>query len=328
MRVRYTRTLMGLTSLGCVTLMLVSGCSTSSSNPAPKLEKTNLVVGAVESVSQAALFIAQQRGIFAAHGLRVKIDPITSTSGVVPQLENGTYDVAAGQVTTFVADQAKGVGQFRVLAAGLQIGEETEQLVIPQGSSITSPAQLAGKVIGVNAPSGDGELLTDETLSVYNITPQQVTYKVVPFPKMGAALAAHQMDATFCSEPYCTEMEQNYGDTELASLDVGAVQGWLISGYATTAAWEKKYPNTAAAFAASIVQAANLADTSQTTIEQALQASLGLSQQIVGVMGTGSYPTAVAQDQLQQLASAMTQFGELSPQANVTATVNALSADP
>jgi NitT/TauT family transport system substrate-binding protein len=330
MRVRYIRTLTALASLGCFTLMLVSGCGQPSSgataNDQP--EKTNLVVGAVESVSQAALFIAQQRGIFAAHGLHVTIEGINSTATTIPDLLNGSMDIAAGQVTTFVAGQAKGEGQFRVLAAGLEIGPNTEQIVVPPNSPITSVAQLPGHTIAVNAAAGDGVLLTDDALSVYNIAPNQVSYKVVPFTKMGAALTAGTADAAFCSEPYCTEMEQGIGATELTDLDQGAVQGWMISGYTTTAAWEKKYPNTAAAFAASIVQASNIANTNLEAIQSSLKASVGLSPQVAGVMATGSYPTAIGQDRLEQLIALMIQFGELSPNANTTAVVNALSSGP
>lgn len=331
MRVRYMRTLTALASLGCLTLILVSGCgqppsSAATANNQP--EKTNLVVGAVESVSQAALFIAQQRGIFAAHGLHVTIKGITSTATTIPDLQNGSLDIAAGQVTTFVAGQAKGEGQFRVLAAGLEIGPNTEQIVVPPNSPITSVAQLAGHTIAVNAAQGDGVLLSDDVLSVYNVLPSQVTYKVVPFPKMAAALSAGKADAAFCSEPYCTIMEQGIGATELTDLDQGAVQGWMISGYTTTAAWEKKYPNTAAAFTASIVQAANIANTNLDAIQSALKAGTGLSQQVAGVMATGSYPTAVGQDRLEQLAALMTQFGELNQNADINGVVNALSSGP
>jgi NitT/TauT family transport system substrate-binding protein len=331
MEVRKVHRLTAAAGLGCLTLALVSACGTPSSGSADSSgppEKPNLVVGAVASVGSTALYVAQERGIFAAHGLHVTIKTITSTSGIIPDLLDGRLDVATGQVTTFIAGQANGAGQFRVIASGLQIGQNTEQLVTLATSQFSSPTQLAGRVIAINAATGNGVLLTDDLLGVYNVAPAQVTYKVVPFQDMAAALSSHEVDAAYCSEPWCTEMEQQIGATELADLDQGAVQGWMISGYTVTSSWLKKYPRTAAAFAASIEEASNVADTDPAAVQQAFRASLDISQQVASVMSTGSFPTSVAQDELSQVADLMTQYGELSPNANVTAVVNALSAGP
>jgi NitT/TauT family transport system substrate-binding protein len=316
---------------GILGLMLVSSCSPgrSDSGAVPSvshLEKTDLVVGVVPAETNSALYVAQQRGIFAAHGLHVTIKTITSTADVLPELLNGSQDAAAGQLTTFISAQANGVGQFRVLAAGIEMGSGVEQLVTLGTSTITSPAGLVGQVIAVNASTGNGILLTDNILAVYGVSPAQVHYKVVAFPDMAAALASHQVVAAYAPEPYAAEMEQSIGATELIDLDQGAVQGMLIGGYAVTAAWAEKYPHTAAAFAASVDEASGIADTNFTAVQQAFQAGLHVNPEVAGSLATGFFPTGVPTNALSQIASLMQRFGELSPDANVGALVNALTA--
>lgn len=119
------RRVMGVSAMGLLVLALVTACSNSatpSGTSAGQPEQTNLVVGAVPAQSNAGLFIAQERGIFAAHGLRVKVEDIASTSDIVPDMLHGSIDVAAGQVPGFIAAQAAGVGSFRVLANGFSLG--------------------------------------------------------------------------------------------------------------------------------------------------------------------------------------------------------------
>jgi hypothetical protein len=59
---------------------LAAGCASgsSSSNQSALPEKASIVVGAVPAADTAGLYIAEQRGFFAAEGLSVKIVPIIS----------------------------------------------------------------------------------------------------------------------------------------------------------------------------------------------------------------------------------------------------------
>jgi NitT/TauT family transport system substrate-binding protein len=317
--------------LGVTVLLLVSGCGAAvpASDPVPVAQREiNLVAGVVPDETNAALFIAQEHGIFAAHGLHLTIKPIVSTQYAVPQLLHGSIKIAAGQLPTWLSAQAKGLGQFRILHAGVELGPNVDQIVTLGTSQITNAGQLAGKVIGVNAGAGNGPLLVDNSLATYGITPAQVTYKVVPYPDMSAALASHQVDATYCTEPYCTEMAQQDGAVSVADLDQGGVQDMLIGGYAATTGWLKKNPRTAAAFTASIDEATNIADTNLAMLQQTFEASLGVNQQVAAVMNFGTFPTSLAQDQILQIASLMSQFGELSPKTNPNSLATTLTSGP
>jgi NitT/TauT family transport system substrate-binding protein len=293
--------------------MLAAACgSSSSSAPASSgLEKTNLVVGAVPAETGAAMFIAQERGIFAKHGLHVTVKSITSTTTIVPDMLSGAVDIASGQIPTFIAAQAHGVGSFHLLASGLTLGPGVNEILALKSSGITTPGQLKGKTLAVNAPTGDSALLTDVVLADAGVSPAKVTHKVIPFTDMGVALSQHEVDAVYCTEPTCTLIKDKYGAQVIADTDQGAAQGMLTAGYTVTTAWMKKYPKTAAAFKASIVEASKIADTNRADLSKALVASLHITPQVAGSVATGTFPTSVNQAKLQQVVNLMVKFGEL-----------------
>jgi NitT/TauT family transport system substrate-binding protein len=305
---------MAAVTAGSLVLALATACSSSASLSGAsggKPEKANLVVGAVPAESNAALFIAQERGIFAAHGLHVKIEDIASTSDIVPDMLHGSVDVAAGQVPGFIAAQAAGVGSFRVLANGFSLGPRVNEILALKSSGLTNAGQLKGKKIAVNALAGNGPLLTDSVLAQYGVAPGQVTLVALPFPAMAAALAAHRVDAVYMTEPYVTEAQQQVGAAVLADTDQGAARNILIAAYTVTTAWAQKYPRTAAAFTAAIVAASKIADTNRAALNHALVLSLHISPQVASALATGTFPTAVSPAALQQVASLMLRFGEL-----------------
>jgi NitT/TauT family transport system substrate-binding protein len=298
--------------------MLLAACGrVPSAATATRLEKTDVIVGAVPAESAAALYIAQERGIFAAHGLHVTIKAIASTSDIIPDMLQGRIDIASGQFPGFIAAQAAGVASFHVLASGLSLGPDVNEILALPSSRIADPGALSGKTISVNALAGDSPLPLYSVLAIYGIRPHQVRLTSLPFPAMGAALAAHRINAAYCTEPYCTELQQQYGARIVADTDQGEARGLPIAGYTVTTAWMHKHPRTAAAFAAAISAASLIADTNLAAFQRALTESLHISPQVADVASSGVFPTSVIPAGLQQVADLMLQFGELKRYFNV-----------
>lgn len=326
MKLIRSRRLSAARGLVVLVLLLVSSCGGPVAAHGPAVpQETSVVAGVVPDETNAALFVAQEHGIFAAHGLHVTIRPIVSTQDAVPQLVDGSIDIAAGQLPTWISAQAKGLGPFRILAPGVELAPNVDQIVALSTSHISNAGQLAGKVIAVNAAAGNGPLLTDDRLATFLVSPSHVTYKVEPFPDMSAALASHQVDAAYCTEPWCTEMAEQLGAVAVADLNEGSAQDMLIGGYTVTTAWLKKNPRTAAAFTASIEEAINLANTSLAVVWKAFEAGLSVSPGLAPLLSIGTFPHTVTSNQILQIAALMAQFGELSPKTNLKALATALT---
>jgi NitT/TauT family transport system substrate-binding protein len=303
----------------------VAGCGSSAraSNQAGP-EKPDLTVSVVPATSVAGLYIAQQRGYFTAAGLHVKIVPVASGVNALPNLVNGSVDIDEGQWTSDVAAEAAGAARLHVLAPGNSGGTALEQVVTPTESAITTVDQLRGRTIAVNALRGLAVLLTTNVLSAYGIPASAVHFVVIPFPAMGAALAAHRVDAAFLTEPFLSAAELAHGVVPLFDIDQGAAHDFPIAGYVSTQTWAAKYPRTALAFTAALRRGQEAAATSRTAVQQVMIRYLKVSKVTAAVMALGTYPLTMTATDLQRVATVMQLNGLLPQHVDTAALVNGM----
>jgi NitT/TauT family transport system substrate-binding protein len=310
---------------GLALAVLAAACSSSSAAtlppPPPGLEKTHLTVGALPVVDSVGLYLAIKNGYFKQEGLTVTADPVAKSPDAIPEMEQGKVDVIAGAnyVSFFQAQLASGGKlKFKVLVDGTTCGPDTFDVLALPGSGITSPAQLAGKTIAVNIQNNIQTLLANTALRAANVNPATVHYKLVPFPKMAAALQSHQVDAISAVEPFITGAELSDGAETILSTCTGPTANFPISGYIATQAWTQKYPNTARAFQIALDRGQALADSSRADVEQALTGYIkGLTSQEAAIVNLGQFPTTLDSTHLQRVASLMATGGLASRQFSV-----------
>jgi NitT/TauT family transport system substrate-binding protein len=303
--------------------MLAAGCSSGGSGggtPRLKLEKTDIVVNAFPAIDSAGLYIAQDQGLFAAQGLHVTIAKITtpppSTQDLVDGQEHGQYDITAGDYVTYIKDQL-GIGapkvDLRIIAESSFLQPNVLTVLVKGASSISQVSQLKGKTVSVNAPDDIGTLLIDSLLVAHGLLPRQVHYANVPFPAVAPTLMAPNslVAASFAPEPFVSFGEAKAGLQELADLDQGATQDFPIQGYAVTAAWAKKYPNTLKAFTTALSQGQEIADTDRAAVEKVIEKYLTIDPQSAAFISLPAFPLGVDSVRLQRVVSSMKRFGLL-----------------
>lgn len=288
------------------------------------VEKPDLTVAVVPAISAAGLYIAQQDGYFTAAGLHVKIVPIASGVDAIPSLLNGSVDIDEGQWAADLAVEAKGIAQLHALASASAGGPGVQEIVIPAGSTVRTVQQLRGATIAVNALNGLAVLVTDIMLKSNGVPVSSVHYTVMGFPDMGAALAAHRVDAAFIAEPSLSAAETSVGAQPLFDVDQGETNNIPISGYISTAAWAKRYPRTAAAFTAALERGQRVAGTDRAAVEQALIPALHISKPTAAIMALGTFPLSVNPIALTRVGDLMQANGLLPKSVNTTTVVKEL----
>lgn len=301
-----------LASAGALALGLLAACSTSgasTTSPPAGLEKTHLTVGALPVVDTAGLYLAIKNGYFRQEGLTVTVMPLTKSIDAIPDMMQGKADIVAGAnyVSFFQAQLGShGKLKFKVLVDGTACGTDTFEVLALPSSGISSPAQLAGKTIAVNISNNIQTLLTDTALRADHVNPSAVHYKVVPFPKMAAALKAHKVNAISAVEPFITAAELGAGAENILSTCTGPTADFPISGYFATQQWTQRYPHTARAFQAAMAKGQALADSSRAAVEQVLPSYVpGLSAQETAIVNLGQFPTGLDVTHLQRVADLM-----------------------
>jgi NitT/TauT family transport system substrate-binding protein len=301
--------------------MLAAGCSSGSSDAAPKLklEKTSIVVDAFPAIDSAGLYIAKMDGLFAAQGLDVTIEPVTtpppSTQTLIDGQVAGKYDITAGDYVTYIENELDGKAKLRIVAEASFLQPNVLALLVKEGSSISAIGQLKGRTVSVNAPNDIGTLLVDSLLLEHGIAPKLVKFNNdVAFPNVAHTLADNQVSASFSPEPFTSLDEETGGIEELADLDQGSTQDFPIQGYVVTQAWADKYPNTLKAFTTALSQGQEIADTDRAAAEKAVEAYLGVKPPVAAFISLPTFPLGVDAVRLQRVVSAMLRFGLLPEQ--------------
>jgi NitT/TauT family transport system substrate-binding protein len=293
--------------------LLSGGCARDGGTPSPSsVEKRDLTVAAVPVADSAALYIAEQRGLFRAVGLNVKIVPVVSGATAIAGQLAGEYDVVLGNYVSYILADARHNDTFRVLAPGSADSPEDSMILAAPGSSIDSVAGLKGKTIGINAAKNIGTLLVTSVLydnAVY-IKKEHIRFKDIPFPEMTQALQKHEIAAAWMVEPFVTYAELA-GAQPIADTDAGATQDIPIAGYMATQSWEQKYPKTAAAFRRALLEGQEIAATSLSAVWRGVETFAGIPASAAVLIALPSYPLTIQPGSLQRIVNLMLSFGML-----------------
>jgi NitT/TauT family transport system substrate-binding protein len=305
--------------------MLAAGCSSGGSGSGTtglKLEKTNIVVNAFPAIDSAGLYIAKDQGLFAAQGLNVTIVPVPqgpppSTQDLINGQVAGKWDITAGDYVTYIEDQLGAAGapqhDLRIVAESSFLQPNVLTVLVKGGSPISQVSQLKGKTVSVNATNDIGTLLIDSLLVSHGLKPGQIRYTNLPFPAVAQTLAEAKTPivAAFAPEPFVSSGEAQFGVQELADLDQGSTQDFPIQGYAVTADWAKKYPNTLKAFTTALSQGQQIADTDRASTEAAIEKYLGIPKQAAAFISLPAFPLGIDAVRLQRVVGAMSRFSLL-----------------
>ena len=152
-------------------------------------------------------------------------------------------------VGMFAAEKAVPNLNLRIVADNSQTSPGLYVMLVPKDSPLTSIAQLKGKKVGFPAPGFNfGSMAADILMKPYNESSADFTTVVLPFSDALTALATHQVDAIFTTEPFITTSEAAAGDRVLADMLSGPLAGFPTACWGTNAAFVQKYPKTVAAF--------------------------------------------------------------------------------
>jgi NitT/TauT family transport system substrate-binding protein len=297
----------------------LSNSSSTKVTSQAKPEKTHIRVGTLPIADAADLFIAIDKGYFRKQGLTVTPEIIQATAQTTPDLVSGKMDLSLlNYVSTMEIEQNGGI-KFKYVSPGTVAAANVSEILVPKGSPIKSLADLKGKRIGSPQTTGAiGNLAVDVTLKAHGIDPQDVTFVATPFPDELTALARHQVDAVWATEPFNTVMQKKLGAHALVDTMTGQMSGFLVGGWGTLASYAQKYPKTVAAFQRAMAQAQQVAASDHGLVVRTVPTYTATKAGIASVMSFDTFPSTLSASQLQNAANLMLQNGFLHAKLDVS----------
>lgn len=198
--------------------------STTASTPGQSTQTPEPVamrVGFIPISIYAPVFVAQDKGYFAAQGLDVTLEPFAGGNDLVTLTANGELQaVATGAGPALWNAVALGL-PLTVVAPGHREGSPVATpLMISreacESGAITRVADLRGKRVAVNA-RGATEYWLAQALATDGLTLDDIELQTLAFPDAVTALAAGALDGSMVGEPFATQAERDGVAVRLAA---------------------------------------------------------------------------------------------------------------
>jgi NitT/TauT family transport system substrate-binding protein len=164
-------------------------------------------VSVFQSVSDAGIYIAQDRGYFAAEGLNVTLSQLDATTMVTTALASGELDVAGGSPSAGVYNAIRQGVPIHIVAdkGRMTPGHGYISLVVRQGlrDTVKQPADLKGRKLAWAAydVGGTNAVSLDHLLRMAGLQMSDVAAQNLGFADSLAALGSGGVDAAYLIEP-------------------------------------------------------------------------------------------------------------------------------
>ncbi len=171
-------------------------------------------VSVYQSVSDAGIYIAADKGYFKEQNIAIELIQLDSVSSVVTALASGQVDVAGGAPSAAIYNSARqGIG-IRIVAdkGSMPTGGGYIGLVVRKGleDQIKTPADLKGRKVawtGIGVGTTN-EVALDHLLKTAGLKESDISLQNLSFGDSLAALASGSVDAAYLIEPLIQGAEE------------------------------------------------------------------------------------------------------------------------
>jgi NitT/TauT family transport system substrate-binding protein len=290
-----------------------AGSSGGASSGGASGAVTNVSLGYVPYSDDAALFYAQDGGIFRKHGLNVTFVPQASPVAVEASMASGTEQFGFITVPVLINLNSKGV-QVKCVSSvdGNQPSTDANDstvLVAAKGSGITSIKGLAGKNVAEVQLTSLNSLAVEVLAKRAGIDPASLHLIAMPFPQMPAALAQGRVQAAVIVAPFSSTALAE-GAVPLIHPNVALFPNGTVTCLDVMGSYASAHPSVVAAFRAAMNESIAYSQAHQSQVKAALSSHLSLSsaQAQAQILSTDWNPT-LNPDTITQIEGYMKEFG-------------------
>ncbi|WP_328551144.1 ABC transporter substrate-binding protein [Streptomyces sp. NBC_00358] len=224
---------------------LLTACADSDATGSDATDTVS--VGVAGNVFDVPLRVADTRGYFRKHGLKVDFVTVTATTGT-PSLESGSLQFLNSSPTGFLDALARGVRETAVGVDGLgnPLGlVVSKDFARRHGLTANSPSDevaraLAGSVGGFSSANTRAE--SEIFLKDSKVEPDKVTWVPLPNPSADrAALRAGRIDWFVTSEPLPLQIQESGDGVVVANSHTVVEWGGSYAGYGQIVVTRRSY---------------------------------------------------------------------------------------
>ncbi|HEY7061486.1 MAG TPA: ABC transporter substrate-binding protein [Chloroflexota bacterium] len=185
--------------------------SAPAAQAAPPLSPpVHVKVGVLGLLTEAGIYIAEERGYFREEGLDIETIPFGRAAEQMAPLGTGELNFGVGAPDASLFNSvARDVGIKLVSPNGVSNQDETAGWLVVRQDLVDSgryktPADLKGMRIGQSGNFSIATIRLERILSGVGLTLEDADVTQIPYPDMLAALTNKALDAAILAEPFVT----------------------------------------------------------------------------------------------------------------------------
>jgi NitT/TauT family transport system substrate-binding protein len=184
------------------------------------------------------VFIADEKGFFAEHGLKIEFTQTSVNSQIPAALVSNSADIGFVTTSSLVQANDNGIDLRAIAGTGIAFpGATNEAMVARNGSNIHTAKDYLGRKVGVPGIGVVMDIMFRNWLMKAGVDPAKVTFVEVPNPQQLDALRVGAVDAVVANDPQLPRLIQSGAGYEAGKF-MDALPGEMpIIVYAVTQEW-------------------------------------------------------------------------------------------
>lgn len=296
--------------------LALAGCSSSDPGGVDTTADgglTTVTLGLIPITDVAPIYLGIEQGIFADQGLELDIQLAQGGAAIVPAVVSGEYDFGYSNVVSLLVAHQNEI-PIRVISNGSTStnidGADTTEVAALASSGIEDILDLEGKTVAINALSNFGEITIRNSMEQAGGDPDSISFVEVPYPNMPAQLAAGEVDATWTTEPFRTQILQE-GGVIAASPMVDMAENFDSAFYFASARTVETNPELVTSFRAALSESFAYASAHEDAVREIIQDYASLSPELASTVGLSQWIPEINRTGLETLAAAAITYGVL-----------------
>lgn len=308
-------------------MLLASACGSGSGNHnasntgagGQSARLTSVKVDVIPVIDVAPLYLGYEKGIFADHGIKLKLNIVQTGAAAAAAVVSGQDQFGFAAPVPEIQAQAQGL-PLVVVANAISQGQGLDQAIVAKpGSVMSSGKDLNGKIIAVNALRAVNELVVRALVDKQGGDAKSLKFIALPYPDMQSALVSGRIDAAFLIEPFLSAGVAAGDKVVIANPQ----EAWVgpqttFSSYFAKASYINGNPTVVKNFVAAVNEANAYANAHPDEVRSIIPTYTSISAGIASKIQIGNYATGLDTNTYTVMGQEMVKLGWIKSYPNLT----------